>query len=76
MNSEEFVEHINKLRRDNKNSWYFFTGIANNKKVELKGFGTWLQVFRLDGLDNASCPDISVKRFKEVLLSSIKHKRI
>lgn len=76
MDSKEFVEHINKLRRDNKNKWYFFTGIANGKKVQLKGFGTWLQVFKLDGLDNAACADISVKRFKEVILSSIEHKRI
>ncbi len=67
MNKLEFIKHINALRLQNKNNWYFWTGIVDNKQVQLKGYNTWLQIFNIDGIDNASNMDISVKEFKNVL---------
>ena len=70
MNTKEFVKAVNKLRLDNKNKWYQWIGIVNGKDVRLKGFGTWLQIFEIDGISHNGNMDISVKDFKEKLLSS------
>jgi len=67
MNEENFIKTINNLRIENKNKWYFWEGIVNNKNVQIKGFKTWLQIFKIDGI-SINCPmDISVKAFKDIL---------
>ena len=65
----DFVKAINSLRLNSKGKWYAWVGIVEGKKVELKGFGTWLQILRVNGLNHAPCPDIPVSRFKEHLQS-------
>lgn len=55
-NKSDFVKAINKLRRTSKGQWYAWVGFVEGKKIELKAFGTWLQIFRVNGLDNAACP--------------------
>lgn len=51
MKTDEFVKQINSLRLQNKNKWYTYQGTVNNKTVALKGYGTWLQILRVDGFD-------------------------
>ena len=59
------LEHIiNKLRLQNKGNWYFRSFMHNNKPVDIKGFGTWLQIFRVNGIDYSSPMEQSVKAFK------------
>ena len=57
------VDLINKLRLENKGKWYFFDDIINigNKKihVKLKGIDTWLQIFKIDGIQHFSGMDIA-----------------
>lgn len=67
MNTLEFIKEINALRLANKNKWYFWQGVVNGKKVEIKGYGTWLQIFRINGLNLWAGMDISIKDFKESL---------
>lgn len=69
-NVNEFVTLVNKTRLLNKNSWYVLTGTINGKKIEIKGFKTWLQIFRINGIDNSNCPDQKISRFKEYLTST------
>jgi len=64
---ELFVNTINQLRKDNKNKWYFWTGRVDNKAVQIKGFGTWLQIFKVDNVSIHCVSDLSVKAFKTVL---------
>ena len=66
----DFFKAINTLRKKSKNKWYSFSGTVNGQYIELKAFGTWLQIFRIDGIDNSHCPDLSVKRFNEILDNS------
>ena len=66
----EFITAINKARLANKNQWYVFNGVINNCTVKIKGYGTWLQILEVNGFYNGGCPDINVKRFKEVLANA------
>ena len=63
-----FIKHINKLRTQNKGSWYTFTGVVDGKEVQLKGTDTWLQIYKVDGIDYSNPMQRKVKDFKEDLL--------
>ena len=64
-----FVDTINKLRLSSPNKWYQWGGVVSGKKIEIKGFGTWLQIFRVDGMNVPTGMDISVGEFKKKLAS-------
>ena len=72
LSSDQFVTHVNQLRKDNKNNWYWFTGKVNNKNVRLKGYNTWLQIFEIEGLRLSCGMDVSVKEFKQSLEKGVK----
>lgn len=61
------VDEINKKRLESKGKWYYFNTEVNGKKVEIKAFKTWLQIFRIDGKNYSGLMDISVKDFKNHL---------
>ena len=67
MKTIDFTKHINKLRLNNKSSWYSYSGIVDGKNVSLKAYGTWLQIYKVNGVDYSNCMDVSVKKFKEDL---------
>ena len=71
MKTDEFVKQINNLRLQNKNKWYTYQGTVNNKNVALKGYGTWLQILRVDGLTVPTVSDISVTEVKQVLKGAV-----
>lgn len=71
MTTEEFVNHINTLRRNKKNSWYAYTGYVNDKFVEVKGFNTWLQILRADHVTFPTIMDCSVLEFKNQLTEAV-----
>ena len=71
MNTQDFVKHVNKTRLENKNKWYFLNLVVNDKQVMIKGFGTWLQVFNVNGLNIPTVSDISVADFKKLLSESV-----
>ena len=67
MNTAEFVKTVNRLRLDSKNKWYTLTGTVNGCNFEIKGFGTWLQVISVNGINCANCMEQSVTEFKKHL---------
>ena len=71
LNKSDFIKAINTLRLSNKNKWYTWQGIVDNKQVALKGYGTWLQIFRIDGLTVPTLSDISVADFKKLLSDNV-----
>lgn len=71
LNTQDFIKTINSLRLENKNKWYTWQGVINDKTVMVKGFGTWLQIFKVNGLHVPTCSDISVKEFKLLLSQSV-----
>jgi hypothetical protein len=71
METIEFVLTINQLRRANKEQWYFWTGVVDDKCVEIKGFNTWLQIFRVDGVQQNTTMGNSVKEFTAELTAGV-----
>lgn len=71
MNTQDFVKEINTLRLANKGKWYTWQGIVNGKDVSLKGYNTWLQILRVNGLQCGNCADRSVKDFKSDLIEAV-----
>jgi len=67
MKKEVFINIVNKLRLDNKNKWFYASEIVEGKTVALKGFGTWLQIYIIDGVDYSNPMERSIKQFKEDL---------
>lgn len=67
MNKENFIKYVNQIRKENKNKWYVCTKFVDGKLVEIKAFNTWLQIFKVDGLQQDTLMDISVKQFNETL---------
>lgn len=71
LNTQEFVKLINSLRLENKNKWYTWQGVVNGKTVIIKAYGTWLQIFKVDGLHIPTIMDIKVSEFKTVLADNV-----
>lgn len=68
MKLETFTKEINALRLKNKNAWYQFTGTVEGRKVEVKGFNTWLQIYRVDGVTYGGGMGSKVSQYKEELI--------
>lgn len=71
MKTEEFVKTINKLRLKNKNNWYMWQGTINDRAVALKGYNTWLQIFRVNGLELGLPMEMSAGQFKTELANAV-----
>ena len=63
---ESFVKAINILRRSS--GWYTYAGSVEGLGIGLKGYGTWLQIFIVNGVSYGGCLDLSVKGFNKELL--------
>lgn len=68
--TEEFVKTINDLRKATK-SWYTWAGIVGGREVYIKGYKTWLQIFRVGALTVSSPMDIPVKEFLKNLKEGV-----
>lgn len=71
-NTEEFVKYVNKLRlektKDPVSRWYESQGTIHGKPYQIKGFKTWLQILRIDGIRHGGqMHDINVTGFKNEL---------
>lgn len=71
MDNLEFVKTVNALRLANKNKWYYFQGTVNGKDVQLKGYGTWLQIFTVNGWNCSNAMEQKVGSYKLHLQSMI-----
>ena len=69
MNAIQFRDTINSLRLANRERWFQWTGTVDGRRVELKCFNTWLQIFRIDGIQQNTAMDITPTAFKTALVS-------
>jgi hypothetical protein len=69
---EEFAKQLNSARLANKNNWFVFSGQVGGKLVELKMFGLYLQIFRIDGVNHGGQEFSKVNLFREFVSSAIK----
>jgi len=61
----EFKKLINDKRK--AGDWYYYEGRVEDKSVALKGYGTWLQVYRVDEINYANCMEAKVSEFNMTL---------
>jgi len=71
MNQIEIARTINSARLANKNDWYFCTITTEKDSVRVKGYGTWLQKFLINGIDHSNGMGMTVKEYKEYLSKSL-----
>ena len=69
MEVKQFVDRVNKLRLANRGKWYWFNDTVGGKAVRIKAFGTWMQIYDVDGVNCANCMERSVTEFKSDLKS-------
>lgn len=67
MSIADFIKTINAQRLQTK--WYSFVGVVGKKTIQIKGYGTWLQRFKVDGIEYGNCGDRTVRQFKDDLLA-------
>ena len=67
---DNIIKDINKLRKNTSNGWYIYHNHDFN--MYIKGYKTWLQIFRINGIDYGHVMDISVKDFNSYLFNSLK----
>ena len=69
---DQFVKDVNSLRLTNKNKWYYYNATVNGRSVQIKAYGTWLQVFNIDNINYSNVMDMSITDFKIHLKKSLK----
>ncbi len=52
-------------------TWHTYTGTINNKAVEVKVYGLWMQIFRINGIDYANPEFKTQKEMKAYIIESI-----
>ena len=67
---DNIIKDINKLRKNTSNGWYVYHNYDFN--VHIKGYKTWLQICKINGIDYGYVMDISVKDFNSYLFNSLK----
>jgi hypothetical protein len=66
------VKHINTMRKQDKDSWYYPKFELNGKNVVMKCYRTWVQRCYVDGVEvDGSLMDISVKDFNQYLTDTL-----
>jgi len=71
---ENFIKTVNQLRLDNKDNWYFFNDIVNGKDIKIKGYNTWMQILKVNGISFPTTMGNSVKDFKQELKTAYNYK--
>ena len=67
------IHRINTIRKENKGNWYYHSLTYKGKHILIKGYGTWLQRFFIDGVDYSNVPDQTVKQYLAHLEESLNH---
>lgn len=65
MEFEAFKKQVNGLRK--AGGWYTLRTIVLGAFVEIKGYGTWLQIFRVNEIQWDNVADCSVAQFNRDL---------
>jgi len=65
----DILKTINDARLANKNAWYFLTLDFNGSLIQVKGYNTWLQIFKINGLNASNPMEQSVSQFKNHILN-------
>lgn len=65
MQYKDFAELIKRQRLTG--TWYTHIGLVDGKEVQLKAYKTWLQIYKVDGIDYSNCMESKVGQFNKDL---------
>ena len=75
MNKQELINHLNKLRKTNKNVWVFWNGVFDGQEINYKSFNTWVQILDIGNNGKtwrySSPMELSIKDYLTFLNASI-----
>jgi hypothetical protein len=69
MTPEEFVKQLNRERL--AGGWYSGNEVVNGHAIAYKGYGTWMQVYKVDGIDYSNAHNQKVKEWKQAILTPL-----
>lgn len=70
--AKQFVDALNKARLENRHKWIVYVGMVCDRKVEIKTYDhTYLQIFKVDGLNDPPAMDIKVTVWKNYILERL-----
>lgn len=70
---DKLLKDINRVRKTNKDSWYFISGqTTSGMNFKIKAFNTWIQKLEIGDLTYSSGMDIKVSEFNDFLRSNLK----
>lgn len=67
--AESLMEAINRLRLRVGKSWWTVSGPFYGHHIEIKAYGTWAQIFRIDGVDHTFGHTETVREWKNNTLT-------
>jgi len=69
MTKEEAIKSINKLRRNSKDKWYYWSEFVDGSHFYIKGYNTWIQKLETtrDRITYSTNMECSVKEFNKFL---------
>jgi hypothetical protein len=70
MKKQELINHLNKLRKMNKEKWVYFRD--EDLKISYKAFNTWIQILSIDNIRYSNNMESSVKDYLTFLNECLK----
>ena len=64
---QEFIDHMDLFRKENKNKWYCFQGTVAGYTVQLKAFNLYNQILTVNGWELGGIEHKTVKAWKHDL---------
>lgn len=71
LTKQDFIKAFNEGRLLHKNKWVVFTGTVGIQTVQIKSYGTWNQVFLVDGLNVPTSHGLKVGQWKKEILEAL-----
>lgn len=73
MTKEEFLKLVNCERLANKKQWIFVNEIVEGKQVQFKSFETYLQIYKINGIDHAPSMGLNVGEWKQAIKDGLNY---
>ena len=68
---DEFIKAVNKCRLENKNKWFGLICIVDGAIVRIKNYGTYLQIFTVNDVRQATPMEMKPTHWKEFIKQAI-----
>ena len=67
MDAEAFIVAVDAARKQNKDKWVCGIAMVDGIWVEYKAYNTWIQIYRVEGVNYDGGMDALVREYKDTL---------